>query len=68
MNLKEYLFYMNMTIVEFSRIADLSAPYISQIISGKKTPSAKTCRTIERATFKMVKADRVNCPMRQPNF
>ena len=66
MNLKEYLFYKNMTVREFCKIAEFSDAFICTILSGKKIPSPKTLRIIEKATKGIVKAENVCAPTKLP--
>ena len=55
MNLKEYLFYKNQTLKEFSLIADISACHLSSVMTGYRRASPKLLRVIERVTFGWVK-------------
>lgn len=66
MNLKEYLFYKEMSLKDFCIHADFSHCYLSSVLSGKKKPSAKTLRIIEKATRGKVKADNVCAPITIP--
>ena len=67
MNLREYLFYKEMSMEEFSKTADLSSSYVSQLLRGKLNPTAKTLRVIERATGGKVKAENVCAPTKLPS-
>jgi len=67
MNLKEYLFYSNMTIRDFAKIADFNNAFLSGVINGKRIPSAKTMRTIERVTNGKVRADTILAPTKLPD-
>jgi transcriptional regulator with XRE-family HTH domain len=66
MNLREYLFYKNMSVREFCKVADFNDSFLSTVLSGKKKPSAKTLRLIERATGGKVKAENVCSPTKLP--
>ncbi len=67
MNLKEYLFYKDMTVRDFCKIAEFSDAFISSVLSGKKIPSPKTLRIIEKATGGKVKANTVTAPTKLPD-
>jgi transcriptional regulator with XRE-family HTH domain len=67
MNLKEYLFYKGMTVREFCKLAEFSDAFLSSVLSGKKVPSAKTLRIIEKATKGKVKAENVCAPITLPD-
>jgi DNA-binding transcriptional regulator YdaS (Cro superfamily) len=66
MNLKEYLFYSEMSVTDFSKLADLDRTFVSSIISGGRRPSAKSIRAIERATKGKVKASTITAPIKKP--
>lgn len=66
MNLKEFLFYSNMSAAKFARSADLTPSYISEIIRGNARPTAKTLRVIERATGGVVTTENVCKPTTIP--
>jgi hypothetical protein len=54
MNLKEYLFYLQLSEAAFAKLCDLSGSYVSAIIRGDIKPSDKTLRIIERVTEGLV--------------
>lgn len=66
MNLREYLFYSNMTVKDFAKIADFNNAFLSRILNGKHMPSAKTLRAIERVTNGKVRADTILAPTKLP--
>lgn len=66
MNLKEYLFYSEMTVTKFAEIANLDRTFVSSIISGGRRPSKPSMIAIERATNGMVKSDTINSPIKKP--
>ena len=66
MNLQEYLFYSQMTVKDFAKIADLSNAFLSRVINGKATPSAKTLRIIERVTNGRVRVETAFLPIIMP--
>jgi len=45
------------TLKEFSRLIKISAPYVTQIISGLRRPSPDLALKIEKATGGMVKKE-----------
>lgn len=55
MNLKEYLFYKEITLKEFSKIVDVSACHLSSVITGFRPTTPKLLRAIERASDGWVK-------------
>jgi len=57
MNLKEYLFYKNLSLREFSKIVDVSACHLSSVITGYRKTSPKLLRAIERASEGWVKPE-----------
>ena len=67
MNLKEYLFYSQMTVQDFAKVADFSNAFLSRVINGKQIPSAKTLRVIERVTNGRVKPSTALLPIRFPD-
>ncbi len=67
MNLQEYLFYSQMSIRDFAKIADFSNAFLSRVINGKQVPSAKTLRVIERVTGGRVKPNTALLPIRFPD-
>ncbi len=50
MDLREYLFHHRLTVKEFSEMLDCSRAYISAIIHGKREPSIRLAKSIERVT------------------
>jgi DNA-binding transcriptional regulator YdaS (Cro superfamily) len=50
MKLRDYLHFYELTKTAFARSIDISPVYIQQICKGKKLPSKKLCRVIERET------------------
>ncbi len=59
MNLKEYLFFKEMSVKEFAQIAGFHVTYISSIITRKRCPSKKALKLIEFATEGWVKQNTV---------
>ena len=57
MNLKEYLFYKNLSLKEFAKIVDVSACHLSSVITGFRKTSPKLLRAIQRASDGWVKPD-----------
>jgi len=55
MNIKEYLFYKEMSVKEFAERAGFHVGYISSILNRKRQPSKKTLKLIEFATEGWVK-------------
>ncbi len=55
MNLKEYLFYKNMSLKEFSLLVDISACHLSSVITGGRRVTPKLLRALERVTDGWVK-------------
>ena len=66
MNLKEYLFYSEMTVSDFAKIADLNNAFLSRVLNGKTIPSAKTLRVIERVTNGKVTTKTALLPIKFP--
>ena len=50
MKLKNYLKYKNLTISAFAVAAEVSQPFLSLILSGKRKPSSAMALKIEKAT------------------
>lgn len=67
MNLQEYLFYSQMSVRDFAKIADFSSAFLSRVINGKQIPSAKSLRVIERVTGGRVKVSTALLPIRFPD-
>lgn len=67
LNLKAYLAIIGLTIKDFGEIIELNPIYLSQISNGKRLPSKKTARLIERATDGHVKIDLSQKPPRKRN-
>lgn len=57
MNIKEYLFYKNLSLKDFAKIVDVSACHLSSVITGFRKTSPKLLRAIERASDGWVKPD-----------
>ena len=66
MNLKEYLFYKEMTVREFAAIADISPCHLSSVISGQRPTTPKLLRAIARATKNKVTAETIFSPTKLP--
>jgi hypothetical protein len=66
MNLREYLFYKEMTSAEFARKADLSEAYVSMLCRRRAKPTGKTLRVIERTTDGWVKPEFACAPTKLP--
>ena len=66
MNLKEYLFYSDMTVRQFAKLADFNDAFLCGVINGKRIPSAKTLRTIERITKGKVTCETACAPTKMP--
>lgn len=60
--LKEYLFYKNITITDFAKLAGMSRAYMSKITLGLERPSKLLAREIERLTNGEVKAEDMRKP------
>ena len=56
-----------MSVRDFCKVAEFSDAFISSVLSGRKIPSAKTLRLIERATKGRVKAENVCAPTKLPD-
>jgi len=50
MNLPEYLFEKKITRKKFAEDLDMQPHYVGQIVNGKKLPSRKVMRRIEKVT------------------
>jgi len=50
MQLREYLFYNRISIVDFAKSIGASRTYISTIVNGKAVPSKWLAKEIESAT------------------
>ena len=59
MNLKEYLFYKDMSVKEFAKVAGFHETYMSAIMNKKRAASKKALKLIEFATGGWVKQDTV---------
>ena len=59
MNLKEYLFYKDMSVKEFAKQAGFHETYMSAIMNKKRAASKKALKLIEFATGGWVKQDTV---------
>jgi DNA-binding transcriptional regulator YdaS (Cro superfamily) len=66
-SLKEYLFYKNMSVTEFCKIAGLDRTFVSSIITGGRRPSAKSLIAIEKATKGKVTPKTICKPIRLPD-
>lgn len=66
MNLKEYLFYTNMTVREFGKIADISPCHLSSVMTGQRTITPKILRAITRATEGLVTEETAFMPTKLP--
>ncbi len=67
MNLKEYLFYSEMPLKEFAKLADISHCHLSSVLTGSRTVTPKLLRAIERASKGKVKADTIFAPTKLPD-
>lgn len=56
MNLREYLFRMRITQVDFAKKLGISRGHLGQIIAGTKHPSRKLAKNIEDITNGQVTA------------
>ncbi len=63
-NLKAYLANIRMSQREFGEIVDVTENYISSIIHGKRTPSARLAKDILQATGGLI---RLNTRVRKKN-
>ena len=50
MDLREYLFRKKMSATEMSHIIECSRTHISEIVHGRRIPSKRLARDIEKAT------------------
>ncbi len=66
MNLKEYLFYKDLSLTKFAQIADLSPCHLSSVATGYRKATKKLLRTIERVTDGWVKIDAAFQPTKIP--
>lgn len=66
MNLKEYLFYSDMALKEFARLADISHCHLSSVLTGARPVTPKLLRAIERASNGKVNADTIFAPTKLP--
>lgn len=55
MNLKEYLFFKEMSVKEFAKLAGFNETYMSAIMNKKRLASKKALKLIEFATEGWVK-------------
>jgi plasmid maintenance system antidote protein VapI len=57
MKLKDYLYFNELTIVDFSIMLGYSRGHISNIVNGRTIPTFKLALVIERMTNGQVKAE-----------
>ena len=57
MKLREYLFYNQISVTDFSKQIECSRAYLSGIIHGTRTPSKRLAKDIEAATNGKVKIE-----------
>jgi len=50
MNVREFLFYENMTVGELAKKARISRGYLDRIINGNLMPSERACQDLQKAT------------------
>ncbi len=50
MNIREFLFYENLSVAEFAEKARLSRGYMDMIINAGLKPSKKACEDLKKAT------------------
>lgn len=62
MTLREYFFYNQIQIKDFSLLVDYNPSYISSVSRGVYKPSKKFARIIEKVTNGQVKAHEVFLP------
>ncbi len=67
MNLKEYLFYSEMTIKEFALIADISPCHLSSVMTKQRPTTPKLLRAIARASKNKVTAETIFAPIKKPD-
>lgn len=67
MNLKEYLFYGDISLIDFAKECDLSPTHLSTLMSGRAKASKKTCRRIEEKTDGRVTAENAFRPTKIPD-
>lgn len=65
-NLKEYLFYTNVSVKDFAKEIGVSNSYLSGILAGKKKPSIHLLAYIEQKTHGKVKIENISKPTRLP--
>lgn len=65
LNLKAYLANIGWTFKDFGELIEVHPLYLSQISSGKKIPSKKIARAIEKATEGEIKIDLSKRPERK---
>lgn len=68
MNLKQYLFYFNLSLTEFASLCSLSATYLGEIMRGKLKPSGKALKLIEMASEGWVSPEYAFKPTIIPKF
>ena len=50
MDLREYLFRKRISILDFSKIVECSRTHLSEMVHGRRIPSKRLARDIEKAT------------------
>lgn len=63
MNLKEFIFYSNISFKEFSKKAGISSSYLSALVNGHKKPTRALAFYIEYLTNGKVKAENIGAPI-----
>lgn len=66
-SLKEYLFYKELNVTDFCKIAGLDRSFVSSIITGGRRPSAKSLIAIEKATKGKVTPKTICKPTKLPD-
>jgi transcriptional regulator with XRE-family HTH domain len=66
MNLKEFLFYNQLTVKDFANLIEMDKCYLSSVLNGNRKPSQKMLRAIERASKGIVKKENAFIPIKIP--
>lgn len=67
MNLKEYLFYKQLSLKDFASMIDISPSHLSSVLTGSRITTPKMIRTIAKATNGKVTADTMFAPTKLPD-
>ena len=67
MNLKEYLFYSDMQLKDFAKLADISHCHLCSVLTGARPVTPKLLRAIARASKNKVTAETIFAPTKLPD-